>query len=80
MSFLPLALVTSAVAALFFVVAALWVRTVQGLFWLLCAGCWYAGFRLCIIHGLHGVCFFLAPLSNLAVKLDAALVRVAPYF
>ena len=73
MPFLPLALVTSAVAALFFVVAALWVRAVQGLFWL-------AGFGQGIIHGLRGVCVFSAPQPNLAVKRDAALVRVAPYF
>jgi hypothetical protein len=73
MSFLPLALVTSAVAALFFVVAALWVRAVQGLFWL-------AGFGQGIIHGLRGVCPFSAPPPNPAVKRDAALKRVAPYF
>ena len=73
MSFLPLALVTSAVAALFFVVAALWVRAVQGLFWL-------AGFGQGIIHGLRGVCVFSAPQPNPAVKRDVALKRVAPYF
>ena len=89
MPFLSLALVTYAVAALFFVVAALWVRAVQGLFWL-------AGFGQGIIHGLRGVCVFsapqpiihgsrgvcpfLAPQPNPAVKRDAALKRVAPYF
>ena len=71
--FLPLALVTFAVAALFFVVAALWVRAVQGLFWL-------AGFGKGTIHGLRSMCAFSAPPPNLAVKRDAALVRVAPYF
>ena len=75
--FLPLALVTSAVAALFFVVAALWVRAVQGLFWLLCAGGWHADFGQGTIHGL---CAFSAPRPNTAVKRDAALERVAPYF
>ena len=78
--FLPLALVTFAVAALFFVVAALWVRAVQGLFWLLYAGCWHTGFRQGTIHGLRGVCPFSAPPPNTAVKRDAALKRVAPYF
>ena len=73
MPFLPLALVTSAVAALFFVVAALWVRAVQGLFWL-------AGFGQGIIHGLRGLCVFSALQPNPAVKRDAALKRVAPYF
>ncbi len=41
---------------------------------------WHVGFGQGTIHGLHGVCLVLAPLSNLAVKRDAALVRVAPYF
>ena len=81
MPFLPLALVKSAVVALFFVVAvALWARAVQRVFWLLCAGCRHAGFGQGTIHGLHGVCLVLAPLSNLAVKRDAVLKRVAPYF
>ena len=48
MPFLPLALVTSAVADLFFVVAALWLCAVQGLFWL-------AGFGQGNIHGRRGV-------------------------
>ena len=73
MPFLPLALVTSAVAALFFVVAAPWVRAVQGVFWLV-------GFGQGIIHGLRGVCVFSAPQPNPAVKRDAALKRVAPYY
>ena len=50
-----------------------WARAVQGLFWL-------AGFGQGIIHGLRGVCVFSAPQPNPAVKRDAALVRVAPYF
>ena len=73
MPFLPLALVTSAVAALIFVVSALLVCAVQGLFWL-------AGYGQGTIHGLRGVCFLLAPPPNPAVIRDAALKRVAPYF
>ena len=73
MSFLPLALVASAVADIFFVVAALWVRAVQGWFWL-------AGFGQGTIYGLRSMCPFLAPQPNTAVKRDAALKRVAPYF
>ena len=73
MSFLPLALVASAVVALFFVVSALWVCAVQGWFWFACFG---QG----TIYGLRSVCPFLAPQPNTAVKRDAALKRVAPYF
>jgi len=73
MPFLPLALVTSAVADLILIVFALWMCAVQGLFWL-------AGYGQGTIHGLRGVCFLLAPPPNPAVKRDAALVRVAPYF
>ena len=71
--FLPLALVTSSVAAPYFVVAALWMCTVHRSFWL-------AGYGQGTIHGLRGVCPFLAPPPNLAVKRDIALVRAAPYF
>jgi len=69
MSFLPLALVTSAVAALFFAVVVLCLH-------LLTRCC----FGLGAVHGLRSVCAFLAPPPNPAVKRDAALVRVAPYF
>ena len=69
MLFLPLALVTSAVAALYFVVASLCGRVLS-------RDC----FGLGAVHGLRSVCTFLAPQPNPAVKRDAALVRVAPYF
>ena len=79
--FLPLALVTSAVAAPNFVVAALWVRLLSSrVFWLLYAGYWLVSFGQGTIHGLRGVCFLLDPPPNPAVKRDAALKRVAPYF
>ncbi len=63
MLFLPLALVTSAVEALFFVVAALWVRAVQGLFWL-------AGFG-------QGTCLVLASCQRNGNSLPAPWGRIA---
>ena len=41
---------------------------------------WYASFGQGTILGLRGVCAFSAPQPNPAVKRDAALKRVAPYF
>ena len=67
-------------SSIFCSVCALWARTVQGLFWLLCTGGWHADFGQGTIHGLRGVCPFSAPPPNTAVKRDAALKRVAPYF
>ena len=73
MSFLPLALVTSAVAAPYFVVAALCGRVLS-------RGC----FGFCALAAVRGLCVVcatcLVPPPNLAVKRDVALVRAAPYF
>ena len=70
MPFLPLALVTSAVVAPYFVVAALCRRVLS-------RGCF--GFcALATVRGLCVVCACSAPPPNTAVKRDAALKRVAP--
>ena len=71
--FLPLALVTSAVVATYFVVAAFCGRVL----FRVCFG-FYA---LAAVRGFCVVCATcLAPPPNLAVKRDVALVRAAPYF
>ena len=69
MSFLPLALVTFAVAAPYFVVAALWMCAVHRLFWL-------AGYGQGTIHGLRGVCPFLAPQPNLGLTPSKTLFKI----
>jgi hypothetical protein len=83
MSFLPLALVTSAVSALYFVVADLCVHLLsRGRFGFralhVAVGSRVVGWVL--FMGCAGVCAFSAPQPNPAVKRDVALKRVAPYF
>ena len=73
MPFVPLALVTSAVVATYFVVAALCGRVLS-------MGC-FGFYALATVRGLCVVCATCsAPPPNLAVKRDVALVRAAPYF
>jgi len=78
-----LALVKSTVSALYFVVAALCVRLLsRGRFGFralhVAVGSRAVGWVL--FMGCAGVCAFSAPQPNPAVKRDAALACVAPYF
>ncbi len=72
MPFVPLALITSAVVATYFVVAALCGRVLS-------RGC-FDFYALATVRGSCIVCACSAPPPNLAVKRDVALKRVAPYF
>jgi hypothetical protein len=59
------------VSSLFCSGCALSALSVQGLFWLVCAGSWHAGFGQVTIHGLRGMCFFFSPLPNTSFQWTA---------